>query len=136
VCGPNPTVTAPIDYDLFCGVRGEEAEVDERGIPLLSVTQFDSRRRAGETFTLLDVREAYEAEIVQIPGARTFPLSELPARMHELDSSVTYTLSCHHGTRSVQAYHQLRKAGFSHLQVLAGGVDAWAVRIDPSLPRY
>jgi sulfur-carrier protein adenylyltransferase/sulfurtransferase len=136
VCGPNPTVTAPIDYELFCGIRGEEGEVDATGVPILSVDDFDARRRGGETFTLLDVREAYEAEIVQIPGARTFPLSQLPARMHELDSTVTYTLSCHHGTRSVQAYHALRKAGFGRLQVLAGGVDAWAVRIDPTLPRY
>jgi len=136
VCGSNPSVTAPIDYDLFCGVRGEEGEVDATGVPTLTVDQLDARRRAGERFQLLDVREAYEADIAQIPGAVTFPLSQLPARMHELDSAVTYTLSCHHGTRSVQAYHALRKAGFGRLQVLAGGVDAWAVRIDPSMPRY
>jgi sulfur-carrier protein adenylyltransferase/sulfurtransferase len=136
VCGLNPTVTAPIDYEQFCGIRGEEGEVDATGVPILSVDDFDARRRGGEAFTLLDVREAHEADIVQIPGALTFPLSELPARMHELDSTVTYTLSCHHGTRSVQAYHALRNAGFGRLQVLAGGVDAWAVRIDPSLPRY
>jgi adenylyltransferase/sulfurtransferase len=136
VCGPNPTVTALVDYELFCGIRGEEGEVDASGVPMLSVDEFDARQRAGELFTLLDVREAFEADIVQIPGAVTFPLSELPARMHELDSAVTYTLSCHHGARSVQAFHQLRAAGFGRLQVLAGGVDAWAVRIDPSLPRY
>ena len=136
VCGASPSITAPIDYELFCGIRGEEGEVDATGVPILSVDAFDARRRAGESFELLDVREAYEADIVQIPGARMFPLSELPARMHELDSAVTYTLSCHHGTRSVQAYHALRKAGFGRLQVLAGGVDAWALRIDPSLPRY
>jgi len=136
ICGPDATITAPIDYELFCGIRGEEAEVDATGVPILTVDEFDARRRAGETFELLDVREAHEAEIVRIPGARTFPLSELPARMHELDSAVTYTLSCHHGTRSVQAYHALRRAGFGRLQVLAGGVDAWAVRIDRSLPRY
>ena len=136
VCGPNPTVTAPIDYELFCGIRGEEGEVDATGVPVLSVDELDARRRAGEAFHLLDVREEYEAAIVQIPGATTFPLSQLPARMHELDSAVTYTLSCHHGTRSVQAYHALRRAGFARLQVLLGGVDAWAVHIDPSLPRY
>jgi len=56
--------------------------------------------------------------------------------MHELDMAKTYTLSCHHGIRSVQAYHILRQAGFKRLQVLAGGQDAWAARIDPSMPRY
>jgi adenylyltransferase/sulfurtransferase len=136
VCGPNPTVRAPIDYELFCGIRGEEVELDERGIPALSVDEFNRRRVAGEAFTLLDVREVYETEIVQIPGAVTFPLSQLPARLHELDTAQTYTLSCHHGTRSAQALQAMRQAGFGRLQILSGGVDAWAARIDPSLPRY
>ena len=136
VCGTNPTVTAPIDYEMFCGIRGEEVEVDAAGVPILSVDEFDARRRGGEEFTLLDVRERYEFEIAQIPGARGFPLSELPARLHELDSAVTYTLSCKAGTRSVQAYYTLKKAGFGRLQVLMGGVDAWAARIDPTMPRY
>ena len=136
VCGTNPSVTAPIDYELFCGIRGEEVELDERGIPAVSVDEFNRRRLGGEAFTLLDVREVYETEIVQIPGAVTFPLSQLPARLHELDTAQTYTLSCHHGTRSAQALQAMRQAGFGRLQILSGGVDAWAARIDPSLPRY
>ncbi len=136
VCGPNPTVTALIDYEAFCGIRGAEGEVDDAGIPAISVDEFHRRRQAGEAFTLLDVREPFETEIVQIPGAVTFPLSQLPARLHELDTARTYTLSCHHGTRSVQAYVAMRRAGFGKLQVLSGGVDAWALRIDPTLPRY
>ena len=136
VCGPNPTVTAPIDYEAFCGIRGVEGEVNAAGIPALSVDEFHRRREAGEAFTLLDVREPFETEIVQIPGAITFPLSQLPARLHELDTATTYTLSCHHGTRSAQAYEAMRQAGFGRLQVLSGGVDAWASRIDLTLPRY
>ena len=135
-CGTSPTIGAPIDYEAFCGIRSEEGAVDAAGVPSLTVEELDARRRRGEAFELLDVREPYEIEIVALPGARPFPLSELPARMHELDSARTYTLSCHHGTRSLQAYHALRSAGFGHLQVLAGGVDAWASRVDPSLPRY
>jgi sulfur-carrier protein adenylyltransferase/sulfurtransferase len=136
VCGKSPTITAPIDYEAFCGVRGVEGDIDTSGVPTLSVRDLDARRRAGEAFELLDVREPHEYEIVRIPGAVLFPLSELPARLHELDSARTYTLSCHRGTRSVQAYRLLRQAGFGRLQVLAGGVDAWAATIDASLPRY
>jgi sulfur-carrier protein adenylyltransferase/sulfurtransferase len=136
VCGPNPTVTAPIDYEAFCGIRGVEGEVDEAGIPAITVDEFHRRREAGESLTLLDVREPFEIEIAQIPGAVTFPLSQLPARLHELDTATSYTLSCHFGSRSVQAYEALRRAGFTKLQVLSGGVDAWALRIDPTLPRY
>ena len=136
VCGPEPTITAPIDYEEFCGIRGEEAEADLAGIPTVSVEDAKSRRDAGEPLEILDVREPHEHAIVEIPGATPFPLSELPARMHELDSARAYTLSCHHGPRAVQAYRLLRTAGFKRLQILAGGVDAWASRIDPSLPRY
>jgi adenylyltransferase/sulfurtransferase len=136
VCGEAPTIAAPIDYEEFCGVRGVEGEVDASGVSTLSVDELDTRRRAGETFELLDVREPHEYEIVRIPGAVLFPLSALPSRLHELDSARTYTLSCHRGVRSVKAYHLLRQAGFARLQVLDGGVDAWAAKIDPSLPRY
>jgi adenylyltransferase/sulfurtransferase len=136
VCGEAPTIVAPIDYEEFCGVRGVEGEVDASGVPTLSVGELDARRRAGETFELLDVREPHEYDIVRIPGAALFPLSEMPSRLHELDSARTYTLSCHRGVRSVKAYHLLRQAGFGRLQVLDGGVDAWAAKIDPSLPRY
>ena len=136
VCGAAPTILAPIDYEEFCGVRGVAADVDASGVPTLSVEELNVRRQTGEAFELLDVREPHEYEIVRIPGASLLPLSELPSRLHELDSAKTYTLSCHRGVRSVQAYHLLRKAGFGRLQVLAGGVDAWAAEIDATLPRY
>lgn len=136
VCGERPTITAPIDYEAFCGLRGEEAPADVEGIPTLAVEELAARRAAGEEVDLLDVREPHEAAIARIPGARLLPLSELPARLHELDSARTWTLSCHRGTRSVQAFHLMRRAGFGRLRVLAGGVDAWAERIDPSMPRY
>jgi len=136
VCGEAPTIRAPIDYDEFCGIRGAEREGEPSGLPALSVEEFRDRRHAGETFDLLDVREPHEYAIARIPGATLFPLSEMISRLHELDSARTYTISCHHGARSVQAYHLLREAGFGRLQVLAGGVDAWAARIDPSMPRY
>jgi len=136
VCGDAPTITAPIDYEAFCGLRGVEPAVDASGLPTIDVEAFRARRDAGEVFELLDVREPHEHAIVHIPGAVLMPLGDLPARLHELDSARTYTLSCHRGTRSVEAYHLLRQAGFTRLQILAGGVDAWAERIDPSLPRY
>lgn len=136
VCGVSPTIRGPIDYDEFCGLRGIQSQADLSGLPLLSVEDLCARRDAGEPFELLDVREPHEYEIAHIPGATLLPLSALPSRLHELDSARTYTIACHHGTRSVQAFHLLRKAGFVKLQVLAGGIDAWAEKIDPSMPRY
>jgi sulfur-carrier protein adenylyltransferase/sulfurtransferase len=136
VCGASPTITAPVDYEAFCQIRGAEPDADGTNISTISVEDFHGRRQAGEALNLLDIREDYESQIVQIPGSIRFPLSELPSRIHELDSSDTYTVHCHKTGRSLEAYQLLRKAGFGRVNVLAGGIDAWAERIDKSLPRY
>lgn len=136
VCGDHPTITAPVDYENFCGVRGEEADLDAKGIPRLSPEDFNARRNGGEAFNLLDVREPHEFAIATIPGATPFPLSMVPARIHELDTAQRYVLSCHKGTRAVQAYQVLKKAGFGRLVVLDGGVDGWARKVDTNMARY
>ncbi len=136
VCGDSPTVTAPVDYEAFCGVPGLGHEPEATDLPMVSVEAFQRRREAGDAPLLLDVRERFEADIAAIPGALLIPLGELPARLHELDTARAYTLTCHYATRSAQAFELLRRAGFGRLQVLDGGVDAWAARIDPSVPRY
>jgi len=136
VCGASPTITAPVDYEAFCQIRGAEPDAGGTNISTISVEDFHGRRQAGEALNLLDIREDYESQIVQIPGSIRFPLSELPSRIHELDSSDTYTVHCHKTGRSLEAYQLLRKAGFGRVNVLAGGIDAWAERIDRSLPRY
>jgi adenylyltransferase/sulfurtransferase len=132
VCGDAPTVTAPIDYEAFCGVGPSEVA----GVPTISVEEFEARCADGEHFDLLDVRERHEWEIARIPGATLFPMSEVASRLHELDSARAYTLSCHRGVRSLEAYHLLRRAGFEKLTILEGGVDAWAERVDPTMRRY
>ncbi|MCC7256780.1 MAG: molybdopterin-synthase adenylyltransferase MoeB [Gammaproteobacteria bacterium] len=134
-CGAAPDIREPIDYEAFCGLSGE-AGTDGRQLPTIGVEELVARRAAGEAPELLDVREAHELAIVALPGARTLPLSELPARLHELDSARAYVIACHQGLRSMEAYYLLHKAGFRRLQVLDGGVDAWAARIDSALPRY
>jgi adenylyltransferase/sulfurtransferase len=136
VCGDAPTIVEPVEYEGYCAVEGGSADASAAGVARLSVEELHARRQAGEAFTLIDVREPHEYAIARIPGAMLLPLGELPSRLHELDSAVTYTLSCHRGTRSVEAYRLLSRAGFGRLQVLDGGVDAWAARIDPAMPRY
>ena len=85
---------------------------------------------------LIDVREPGEYDIARIPGAPLIPLSELPARLADLDATSAYVVTCHRGGRSRRACALLREAGFEHVRILEGGVDAWAARIDPSMPRY
>ena len=138
VCGPKPTVTQLIDYQEFCGLgRGQEEaspeasgewEIDPEGLAGLL------KKNGG--IRVIDVREAHEYEICHIEGAKLLPLSEFLQRIGELDSADTLVLHCHHGTRSMKALELLRAAGFRKVKSLKGGIDAWADRIDPSMPRY
>lgn len=85
---------------------------------------------------LLDVREPWEVEKVALPGAVNIPLGELPERTGELDTDRPIVVYCHHGMRSDRALQFLERLEFENVRHLTGGVDAWAVRVDPTLPRY
>lgn len=134
VCGTTPSIFAPIDYDAFCGVRPPESPGTD--IAAVSVEEFAAAAGNGERFELLDVRQPHEFEIARIPGARLLPLAELPLHLDELERGCAYVLTCHHGARSIEAYHLMKNAGFTEVSILSGGVDAWAALIDPRMPRY
>ncbi|MBL8979278.1 MAG: sulfurtransferase [Gemmatimonadetes bacterium] len=85
---------------------------------------------------VLDVREPHEFEIVHLEGSHLIPLRELPARLAELTAHRDIVALCHHGMRSLQAVELLRGAGFGSARSLAGGIDAWAVEVDPAMARY
>jgi adenylyltransferase/sulfurtransferase len=133
-CGKNPTVTELIDYQQFCGIRGEEvlAEVTSSE---MEVEELKRRLDRGEDLFVLDVREPHEYQIANI-GGYLIPLGELPQRVHELDSSREIVAHCRSGVRSAKAVNFLRQAGFKRVHNLAGGILAWADRIDASVPKY
>lgn len=85
---------------------------------------------------LLDVREPWEAEIVSIPGSVLIPMDQIPQRLTELDSDAETVVYCHHGARSAHVLDFLEQNGFAAARNLAGGVDGYAAKVDPSLPRY
>jgi rhodanese-related sulfurtransferase len=85
---------------------------------------------------VLDVRELWEVEIVSIDGSVNIPLGELPRRVGELPRDRPIAVMCHHGGRSAQATAWLRNQGFDHAANVAGGIDAWARTVDPTLSRY
>ncbi len=103
------------------------------------ITPLELRRRldVGDPIVLVDVREPWEANIASIPGSLHVPLSELEYRAEEdLDPLDEIVLYCHHGIRSMDAAMVLWDLGYEQVKSLAGGVDRWAVQVDPSLPRY
>jgi adenylyltransferase/sulfurtransferase len=135
ICGTNPSILAPVDYEAFCNGAGTPARPTST-VPSISVEEFAALRNTGNGIELIDVRNPHEYEIVCVPGALLIPLPDLPTRIHELDASLPYVITCHRGPRSIQAYHLLRSSGFTQLHILDGGVDAWAARIDRSMARY
>jgi rhodanese-related sulfurtransferase len=102
----------------------------------LTVEQLKARLDRGEELVLLDVRNVPEWEYCRLPGATLIPLGELARRHGELDPARETVVLCHHGVRSQHAIAFLRQRGFTKLLNLAGGIHAWAERIDPAMPRY
>ncbi|RPH64771.1 MAG: sulfurtransferase [Burkholderiales bacterium] len=85
---------------------------------------------------LLDVREHWEVALCALPGSVHVPMREIPARLDELDPSRPIVCVCHHGVRSLQVAMFLEHRGFDAVFNLAGGLDAWARQVDPSMPTY
>jgi adenylyltransferase/sulfurtransferase len=134
VCGTHPTVTKLIDYNEFCGIRGEEKPVGT-GVPEIQVEELKRRLDAGDDIFVLDVREPHEYQICNI-GGHLIPLGDLPKRVNELDTSREIVAHCRSGVRSAKAVNFLRQAGFKKVHNLAGGILAWADRVDPTMPKY
>ena len=134
VCGTHPTVRSLIDYEAFCGTRDQGLGTGDA----TEITASELKDRFGRNgaVVLLDVREPFEFAIAHLPNARLIPLGELPARLQELDGRAEIVTYCHHGIRSRRAMELLKGAGFANVRNLRGGIDAWSVDVDPSVPRY
>jgi sulfur-carrier protein adenylyltransferase/sulfurtransferase len=84
---------------------------------------------------LLDVREDWEYARVHVAGSRAIPMGEIPVRLEELNPAHVFVVLCHHGARSQQVATWLQSHGYT-VNNVAGGIDAWAATLDPTLPRY
>lgn len=141
-----------IDYDQFCGITpptsngplevSSHGAVDASvpavdGVPQMSVEQLKQRLDAGDRPFILDVREPHEYAIVNL-GAALIPVGQVGQRVGEIpvgrDEEIV--VHCKSGGRSQKAAQELKAAGFTKVKNLAGGITAWAERVDPSLPKY
>jgi adenylyltransferase/sulfurtransferase len=137
VCGDRPTITKLIDYEQFCGLRGQEAPAAAAdGAGEITVEELKRRIDQGEDLFILDVRNPEEFQICRIPGSTLLPLPELPQRFRELDQGREMVVHCKSGMRSAKAIQFLRQQGFRRLTNLKGGILAWADRIDRGMPKY
>lgn len=136
LCGPNPSVTELIDYEMFCGIQPEP--VNPGSNP--DEVSLQEMKKALDTPSLgikvIDVREADEQQIARITGVPLVPLSTLPQRFTDLDPNVQYYIHCKSGVRSMKALRFLREQGFKYVKSVKGGINGWADEIDPSVPKY
>ena len=102
----------------------------------ISVQELKGKLDQGEPIQLIDVREPMEHQIVYIEQAQLIPMNDLPQHIEQLDPNHEIILHCHHGIRSMQVAYYLYQNGFQNVKSLTGGIDQWAIEIDPTLNRY
>ena len=102
----------------------------------ITVRELKDRLDKGEQVFLLDVREPHEYSMAKIEGSTLIPLGTLPTSLNQLDPNNEIVALCHKGMRSADAVGFLLQQGFANVKNLIGGIEAWSVEIDPSVPRY
>ena len=135
ICSNKPTITEPIDYELFCGIP--QATEAEAPVPSISVKELDKiiKQQKDET-RVIDVREPVEVDICQIPSTEKVPLNTLSQAAKDWDKKTTYYIHCKLGGRSAKAVRELQSMGFKNVFNVDGGISAWIQKVDPSLTDY
>ena len=126
-----------IDYQQFCGVPHQEAPLPAP-VSSTDIAPLDVKRLidSGADFVLVDVREPHEYQICKIDKAKLMPLGDLPKRLGELDKNADIVMHCKMGGRSATACDLLRASGFTKVRNMTGGIQAWAEKVDPTVPKY
>ncbi|MDR1912477.1 MAG: molybdopterin-synthase adenylyltransferase MoeB [Helicobacteraceae bacterium] len=135
ICSSKATITKLIDYEEFCGLGEYNAAANE--IEQIAPQELKARIDNGYKQQIVDIREPHELAIVKFPNAVTIPIGQLTRRIDELDESIDAVFVCKVGSRSQFAIETLKNAGYKgRLINLEGGLNAWAQKIDPSIPIY
>ena len=140
ICGENPTITKLIDYEQFCGIPSAAEEEADNAKWEISAEEVKQKLDGPDDFTLVDVREPSEYDICRIDGSILIPLGKIEEmetkNLNGISKSDQIILHCKAGVRSLKAAKALKKMGFEDVKSMAGGIEGWAERIDPSTPKY
>lgn len=139
LCGSQPTIRAliPETYDT-AACATPSPSMPDADYPLeISVAEAKRLRDASPDRTvIIDVREPFEFAICQIAGAEQIPMRQIPERVSTLPQDKHFLVLCHHGGRSRRVTEYLRAQGLKAVTNIDGGIDAWAVEIEPGMQRY
>jgi sulfur-carrier protein adenylyltransferase/sulfurtransferase len=137
-----PVIEKLIDYDMFCGITQAKAEESKQQteIPEITVSELKEKLDNGERIILVDVRNHSEYQIAKIPGSVLIPLPDIEQgigidKIKELFNGDPLIVHCKMGGRSAKALGILKEAGINGINV-KGGINAWSIEVDPSVPQY
>lgn len=154
LCGKQPTITSLEETNFICASEKEQSAKDlgsdekkqnkcdsdelmeERFPTEISATELSDLIKTGKSPLLLDVRSMEETLICNLDNSVLIPLPELERRLDELEKDADIVVYCHAGVRSHHAAHIMRRKGFRKVRNLTGGITAWALDVDRSMPRY
>ena len=102
----------------------------------ISPKELKARLDKGDRLVLVDVREEWEYSLAKLDNSILMPLGTLPQSLTRLDRDSEIIAICHHGMRSADATDFLLQQGFLNVKNLVGGIDAWSVQVDGTIPRY
>ncbi len=107
----------------------------------ITVKELAKRLSSSESsIQLVDVREPEEVNRASIEGFMNLPLSQFAQWENDIQTRLqpdkeTLVL-CHHGVRSAQMCQWLTSQGFYNVKNITGGIDAYSMLVDPSVPQY
>ena len=138
-----PVIDKLIDYEQFCGIPQAKAEEAKQQMEIqeMTVKELKALLDSGvKDFVLIDVRNPHEYEIAKIPGSVLVPLPDIEngdgvAKVKELLNGHRLIAHCKLGGRSAKALVILKEAGINGTNV-KGGINAWSLEVDASVPQY
>ncbi|WP_066382870.1 MULTISPECIES: rhodanese-like domain-containing protein [unclassified Anabaena] len=115
--------------------------ISDQPIAQISVEELAQRLADNDaSIQFIDVREPQEVALAKINGFVNLPLSEftqwadqVPAKFNPHAETLVL---CHHGIRSAQMCQWLVTQGFTNVKNIAGGIDAYSILVDRSIPQY
>ena len=102
----------------------------------ISPKELKARLDKGDKLVLLDVREEWEYSLAKLNGSILIPLATIPQSLSRLSPDSEIIAIWHHGMRSADATNFLLQQGFPNVKNLVGGIDAWSIQVDGTVPRY
>ncbi len=149
LCGSDPTIRELVDVEgAMCadeeqstGSESNDRRPESVQDPIeppfeIDVEQLKAWLDQGHDVHIVDVREPHEHAICRLAGSQLVPMRQIPRAIDDLDREALTVVHCHHGPRSSQVVAYLRQQGFDRATNLGGGINAWSLRVDPSVPRY